>query len=422
MKDDMKIVVMNTSDIEGGAARCAYRLYKGLRSEGVVSTYIVQEKCGTDSDVMVNKTVFGRLAPILRPAIDRIPVRAYRRRQKGYFSTGLVTSFSADYVNKLSADVINLHYVASGFLPITALRQFNKPIVWTLHDSWPFTGGCHLQGDCHRYRESCGACPMLGSQSQTDLSYRIWKRKMLEWKDLNITVATDSHWLSECARSSSIFSGRRVETINPGLDLKRYRPIEKHAARALLSLPPDKKLILFGAMHSTSDPNKGFQLLQPAIKKIAVSALSHKTELVIFGASEPADSPDLGIKSHYMGRLHDDVSLAALYSAADVMVVPSLRESFGQTASEAMACGTPVVAFAATGLLDIIDHKTNGYLATPFLPDELASGIAWVLSLDGPAREAVSGSAREKAEKRFSVELMTKKYMELFVDLIEREA
>jgi glycosyltransferase involved in cell wall biosynthesis len=120
------------------------------------------------------------------------------------------------------------------------------------------------------------------------------------------------------------------------------------------------------------------------------------------------------MKVHYMGRLHDDISLAVLYSAADVMVVPSIRESFGQTASEAMACGTPVVAFGATGLLDIVDHKINGYLASPYESDDLENGIAWVLSLDDVGYKSLSSNARDKAEKAFSIELMARKYISLF--------
>ena len=158
--------------------------------------------------------------------------------------------------------------------------------------------------------------------------------------------------------------------------------------------------------------------MQPAIQRIAKNGLSTKAEVIIFGASEPRNPHDLGMKTHYMGQLSDDISLVLLYSAADVMVVPSVRESFGQTASEAMACGTPVVAFSATGLLDIVDHKKNGYLAIPYKEEDLANGIEWVLSLDETKIKDLSSSARSKAEKAFSIELMAGKYLDLFDDII----
>lgn len=414
----MKIVMMNTTDIEGGAARCAYRLHKGLQRVGVNSTYIVQNKFSTDEDVFTMQKKLSSVSAVIRPQLDILPVRFYRNRIQGRFSTGIITRFNASSIINLSPDIINLHYVAEGFLPIESLKHFNRPIVWTLHDSWPFTGGCHLPGDCERYQQSCGACPILGSKSLRDLSNWIWRKKSQTWRDLNMTIVTDSTWLAECVKKSSLFKSYRVEAINPGLDLNNFKPINKKIARFLLSLPTDRRLILFGAMHSTSDSNKGFQFLQPAIQRLSKTTSGAHVELVVFGASEPSNPPYLGMKAHYMGRLHDDVSLAVLYSAADVMVVPSIRESFGQTASEAMACGTPVVAFGATGLLDIVDHKQNGYLAAPYDPEDLSKGIEWVLSLDEDGHNSLSRSAREKAEKAFSIELMTQKCLELFNDVL----
>lgn len=414
----MKVVLMNTTDIEGGAARCAHRLHNGLRHAGVDSTYFVQKKLGTDEDVMTSRTWSHRLFADLRPGIDRLPMRLYGQRQRGPFSTGLMSPLDMTPVVSLDPDVVNLHYVGEGFVPIRSLAEIGKPIVWTLHDSQPFTGGCHLPGDCKAYEQACGNCPMLGSTAANDLSHWILHQKADQWRDLNITIATDSSWLADCARKSSLFGSRRIEPINPGLNLRAYNPVDRVIAKSILSLPQDKKLILFGAMHSTSDPNKGFQFLLPAVQHLSKTALGAGTEVVVFGASRSASAPNFGMPSNYLGRLHDDISLAVLYSAADVMVVPSIRESFGQTASEAMACGTPVVAFAATGLLDIVTHQHNGYLAKPYDPMELARGIAWVLSRDVGESCALSDNARKTAVARFSIEAMTASYVDLFKDVI----
>jgi len=378
----------------------------------------VQKKLGAEADVVTSDTWAHRLFADLRPGIDRVPMRLYRHRQRGPFSTGLMSPFDMAPVVALAPDVVNLHYVGEGFLPIRSLAKIGKPIVWTLHDSQPFTGGCHLPGDCKAYEQSCGSCPILGSTAANDLSRWILRHKANQWHDLNITIATASSWLADCARKSSLFGSRRIEPINPGLNLKTYAPINRAIARSILSLPQDKKLVLFGAMQSTTDPNKGFQFLLPAVQHLAKSALGAETEVVVFGASRPASAPDFGMPSHYLGRLHDDISLAVLYSAADVMVVPSIRESFGQTASEAMACGTPVVAFAATGLLDIVTHQHNGYLAKPYDPMELARGIAWVLSRDVGESIALSNNARKTAIARFSIEAMTASYVDLFKDVL----
>lgn len=415
----MKVVVMNTADIEGGAARSAHRLHGGLRQAGIDSTYFVQKKFGAGENVVTFGSWPQRLLSDLRPGIDRIPMRLYPNRQRVPFSTGLMTSFDLKPIVALDPDVVNLHYVGEGFLPIRSLAKLDKPIVWTLHDSQPFTGGCHLPGDCKAYERSCGTCPVLASKATKDLSRWILWHKTTQWHDLNITIATGSNWLADCARKSSLFSGRRIEIINPGLNLKAYAPVDRAVARSILSLPQDKKLILFGAMHSTSDPNKGFQFLLPAIQYLSKAAIGAHAEVVVFGASMPAPAPDFGIPSHYLGRLHDDISLSVLYSAADVMVVPSISESFGQTASEAMACGTPVVAFAATGLLDIVTHRHNGYLAKPYDPLELACGIEWVLSREVAESVALSDNARKTAISRFSIEAMAASYIDLFKDVMD---
>jgi glycosyltransferase involved in cell wall biosynthesis len=414
----MKVVVMNTTDIEGGAARCAHRLHNGLIHAGIDSTYFVQKKYGVATDVVTSNTLPHRLFADLRPGIDRIPMRLYSNRRRGPFSTGLMSPFNMAQLDALNPDVVNLHYVGEGFLPVRSIVKIRKPIVWTLHDSWPFTGGCHLPGDCKAYEQACGNCPMLGSSTANDLSRWILRHKVNQWRDLNITIATDSRWLADCARKSLLFGGRRIEPINPGLNLNIYSPVDREVARSILSLPQKKKLILFGAMHSTSDLNKGFQLLLPAVQHLSKTALGADSEVVVFGASRPDSEPDFGMPSHYLGRLHDDISLAVLYSAADVMVVPSIRESFGQTASEAMACGTPVVAFAATGLMDIVTHKHNGYLAKPYEPMALSDGIEWVLSLDMCESRMLSVNARKTAIARFSIESMTASYIDLFNDVV----
>ena len=185
--------------------------------------------------MLIHRTKLGRLSTVIRPGIDRLPIRLYRNRTKSYFSTGLMTGFNTSLVNKFSPDIINLHNVAEGFLSIGSLKQFSRHIVWTLHDSWPFTGGCHLHGDCVRYQQSCGACPILGSKYFHDLSYWIWRKKIKAWDNLNMTIVTDSTWLEGCVKRSSLFRKFRVVPINPGLDLTRYIPVDKGIARSLLS-------------------------------------------------------------------------------------------------------------------------------------------------------------------------------------------
>ena len=392
----MNVLHLSTSDIDNGGARAAYRLHQGLRSLDCTSRLLVRAKFSSDATVTAERSPLTKLAP---PVSD-LPLRRYPKRT-GMFSPQWFPDVLAARVADLNPDIINLHWVCNGFLRIETLAQFKQPMVWTLHDLWPFTGGCHYSQDCERYKISCGSCPQLQSTRSKDLSRWVWQRKAKAWKDLDLTIVASSQWMADCARSSSLFRDRRIEVIPCCLDTEKYKPVNQQFARELLNLPQDKQLVLFGAIGGTSDRRKGFHLLQPALQQLSQAGEHDQIELVVFGASQPEQPIELGFKSHYLGYVRDDIALALIYSAVDVMVVPSVQEAFGQTASEALSCGTPVVAFDATGLKDIVDHQQTGYLAAPFEVDDLAKGIAWVLE-DKERHQKLQFHARRKSLREFA--------------------
>lgn len=410
----MKILHLSTSDIEGGAARAAYRLHRGLQNLGETSQMLVRAKSSVDRTAIAEKSILTKLGP---PS-SSLPLKFYPNRDRAMFSAQWLPDAIAPKIKQINPDIINLHWVCNGFLQIETLAKLKKPLVWTLHDMWPFTGGCHYAGECDRYTNSCGTCPQLKSNQNKDLSNWIWQRKNRAWKNVNLTIISPSNWLAECAKSSSLFRNLRVEVIPHGLDLKSYKPVAKEIARKLLNLPPNKQLILFGVSPGTTgDKRKGFQLLQPALQKMSQSGWQERLELVVFGDNQPENPIELGFKTNYLGQFQDDISLALVYSSADVMVVPSIQEAFGQTASESLACGIPVVAFAATGLKDIVQHQQDGYLAKPFEIDDLARGIAWVLE-NGERHQKLCINAREKAEREFSLELQASSYLSLLKEIL----
>jgi glycosyltransferase involved in cell wall biosynthesis len=413
----MKIAIVNTSDSQGGAARAAARLHRGLLDGGQDSTMIVQQKHGDDFSVLGPNSKLQKGLATIRPALDAVPLVCYPKREKLIFSSAILPS-----PNRLASlnnySVVNLHWVAGGFMSIHSIGAVRPPVIWTLHDSWAFTGGCHVPFDCTNYVDGCGNCPQLKSAKRNDLSHQIWRRKSKAWMEQKFTIVAGGNWLAACARNSSLFSNTRIEVINPGLDINVFKPLDKNECRRILGLPLDEKLVLFGAMAATADRNKGFQFLQPALKKLAVHLGDEKLRLVIFGASQPKLPIDFGFPARYVGRLHDDISLAVLYSAADVMIVPSVQEAFGQTASESMGCGTPVVAFDATGLKDIVEHQRSGYLARPYNVEDLAFGIKWVLE-DSGRWSILSANAREKVVREFSLNLYTERYLSLYRDVIK---
>ena len=412
----MNIVHLNTN-ARGGAARAACRLHQGLRGIGLDSCMLVQFKTDDDPTVMGPATPAGRMMARLRRHLDSSLVRLYRRRQDGLFSLAMLPDRLASQVATLQVDIVHLHWVAYGFLRIESLRGFQKPLVWTLHDMWPFTGGCHYDNYCGRYRASCGLCPILGSSREGDLSRWIWRRKRRAWQGLPLTVVSPSRWLAERARDSALFQGVRTEVIPLGVDITRFKPADQRFARERLSLPQDRQLILWGSTGRLANPHKGFQFLEAGLHELAKMNSTATVELVVFGGSERANPPDLPVKVRFLGRLHDDVSLALLYAAGDVLVVPSPQDNFPQVAIEAMACGTPVVAFATTGLLDVVEHQHNGYLAEPFSPQSLAQGLAWTLE-DPERRRALSHGARQKAEAEFALQVMAQRYADLYEEIL----
>ena len=410
----MKVLIVNMSDIMGGAGRAAYRLHRSLLASGIDSQMLVQQKDSDDFTVNGPATKVNKIMGHLRPYIDTIPTRFYKDRAVALFSPAWFGSSNIlKKIREIGPDIIHLHWICNGMIKIEALSKINIPIVWTLHDQWAFTGGCHYDEGCNGYKKKCGACPVLRSKKENDLSARGLSRKNKTFLGLkNVNVVGVSSWLANCAKESFVFRDNRITNLPNPIDTKIYKPINKHMARELYNLPFDKKLILFGAMGAVGDPRKGFKELSDALH-----VLNNKdVELVIFGSSEPPKPKNFGFKTHYMGHVYDDASLVALYSSVDVMIVPSLQEAFGQTASESMSCGTPVVAFATTGLLDIVEHKKTGYLAQPFDVVDLKNGIDWVLNSSN--YEYLCKNARSKVVREFDGAVVANKYIKLYKDVL----
>lgn len=415
----IKALTLSTFDDEGGAARAAFRLHKGLQCLGVRSQMLVQKKFSDDESVLCPESKLAKGISLLRSELDSLPVKFYRQRSESIFSPAFLPDTVQRRISVLNPDIIHLHWVAGGFLRIETLGRFGKPLAWTLHDSWAFTGGCHLPFECTRYEHSCGMCPNLNSGRERDLSRWIWRRKKKAGDGLDIHVVAPSRWLADCAQKSSLFQNLNIRVIPNGLDTRQYLPRDKKTVREFLSLPQDKKLILFGAMHSTGDKNKGVDLLLSAFQRIATARRDGETELIVFGASNSGQHDDFGLKIHYMGRLHDDITLAMLYAAADVFVLPSLQENLPNTIMEALACGTPCVAFHVGGMSDMIEHQRNGYLARPYEIEDLTYGIEWVLS-DEKRWQALSQQARQKVENEFDIERVVRRYVDLYQEIVTR--
>lgn len=309
-------------------------------------------------------------------------------------------------LNASDADVLHLHWVQSGMLSIADIGRLKKSVVWTLHDLWAFCGAEHYTEE-FRWREGYRANNRPVYESGFDLNRWAWALKRKHWQ-CPMHIVTPSRWLATCVRESALMRDWPVNVVPNCLDTERWQPLEKSLARQLLRLPTDVPLLLFGAMGGSNDPRRGFDLL--------VQALAHlrgevpDLQLLVFGQLSPRYPSDLGFPIHYTGHLHDDLSLRALYSAADALVIPSRLDNLPNTGVEALTCGTPVVAFNAGGLPDIVNHQHTGYLARPFEAEDLASGIKWVLATD----IQLGVNARAQAVTRFSNAVIAAHYQQIY--------
>jgi glycosyltransferase involved in cell wall biosynthesis len=415
----MNVLLINTYYMHGGAGRAAGRLHKALTNLNVDAKLLVQNGFGDKHKMILGPlSSLEKLLALWKPAFETLPLYLYKNRNGLPFSTSFTPDIISRKVDELHPDIVHLHWTCAGFVNINTLKKIKKPIIWTLHDSWPFTGGCHIPLDCKRYVESCGKCPALGSDSEFDLSRLIFRRKVKAWQGIDITVVTPSNWLAKCAKESSLFKKLRIEVIPNGLDLSCIQLIDKKVACSFFGLSSAKKYILFGAVGSTSDRNKGFQYLKPALSSLAEAGFANDYEVIVFGSMDPIDVPEFGLKSHYLGFFHDEVSLNLLYCAADVFVAPSLQENLPNTIMESMACGTPCVAFDVGGVSDLIDHKQNGYLAKPCDAVSLAEGIAWVVEGVDVAYPELSRAARSKITSDFNIEDCARKYLKLYREIV----
>jgi glycosyltransferase involved in cell wall biosynthesis len=410
----MKILIVNTFDREGGASKAAYRLFDALNDAGEECYMLVQKKTLPDNKIF---TPAGRMEKILfsfRNRLEQIPLKMYKKETKTPFSTAWVGNPKIkEMIDNINPDIVHLHWINGSMLKVEDLIEIKKPIVWTLHDMWAFTGGCHYDEGCGAYNDVCSKCKILHSNYENDLSRKIFERKRKIYEKLDLTIVGLSKWITECSKNSTLLKKKNHINLPNPINTNIFKPLNKKNLRNLWNLPNDKKLVLFGMAGAENDTRKGYHFLLEAIKKLN----REKIELVSFGSSIYPKQKIPGYKIHHMGILHDDISLVTLYNCADVTVVPSLQENLSNMIMESLACGTPVVAFDIGGNGDMVEHHINGYLAKAYDIKNLAEGIEWIIYHKN--YEAFCHNAREKTLNEFSYKIVAKKYIKLYKDILD---
>ena len=406
----MNVLIINTSDINGGAAIAAHRLLNALKQSGVNVKMMVREKLSNDSDVLsignnlINKFNFyhERGEIFLYNGLSRKNLFEVSTAKKGI-------SITETEVFK-QADVIHIHWINQGMLSLNEIKMIlssGKKVVWTMHDMWAFTGICHYAGDCNFYTRGCGNCPLLRHPSKYDLSRSTYRKKTSTYSKGEINFVACRNWLKEMAIKSPLTLGHHVTSIPNPIDTEVYRPLNKNEIRLKLDLPIDKKIILFAAVKA-SDKRKGMDYLIEAS-----NLLKNKSKDILFliagNRSEEIENKfALPVKT--MGYVSPK-DMPLLYNAADLFVSPSLQDNLPNTIMESMSCGTPCIGFNTGGIPQMIDHQINGYVSEYRNYKDLAEGILWSLF---EANTNLGQNARKKVIENYSNEIIAKQYIEIY--------
>lgn len=407
----MKILLVNYSDSDGGAARAAFRLLTALRKFNIDVKLLVVDKNTDDDDVIPIGGFLLRATVKILSRLEQL-LFSWFFKPNTYFSPMLFSSgIIRRKINKINPEIVHLHWFGRGALSISDLAKIKGKLVITMHDNNLITAGCHIKSGCDNFMVNCTNCPSVQRNKQVLSNLMVNKSKKI--KLINPHIVGLSDWISgELLKSTIISSSSQLHKLPNPLDINRFKPIEKNVAKKIID-KSGKMLILFAAMN-VSDKNKGFDLLKAALVDLVdrEPLFGENVELVIFGGKSNIDTKALPLPVNSIGKLSDDVSLRIYYSSADVMVVPSRQETLPQSATEALACGTPVVGFKNTGLADIIEHQVNGYLSKYNDYGDLASGIEYCLN--ELSTKSYSKEARFKAENSYAEDVVSSSYIDVY--------
>lgn len=418
----MKVVHLSTTVSDASANT---RLHRALLREGINSKIITLAHTATCSEILdIERTLLDKIIShirLIKEGVNRKQDKSIEGYPFSYGENGINLKRNDDL---LAADIIHLHWICNE-LSINDLKkiiELKKPIVWTCHDSWAFTGGCHVRGGCQRYQQNCGMCKMLGSVSKRDNSTKILKRKKREWNKNAIVFIAPSNWMKDSISKSSLFYDNRVEVIPNALELNVYHPMDEKELFEIVKtkIKNDKINILFGAL-DVNIPYKGFSYLIELLERLEQLDNEKKDKICLHVVGEGnINHPVLNrYDCKFWGYVREPRKMAAIYNLADVLLYPSTEDNLPGVVMESLACGTPVVAFNTGGISDMVEHKINGYIVEKRNAEDLLRGLLWVLENNYDNILGVNGVRKVQAE--FDSKVVAEKHIALYSSLIAEE-
>lgn len=420
----MRVLIVNTSEKTGGAAIAANRLMEALKNNGIKAKMLVRDK---ETGQITVATI--PHSPFLKAKFiwERFVIwRANHFKKHNLFQVDLGNTGTdiTSLPEFKEADIIHLHWINQGFLSLKNIRRIiesGKPVVWTMHDMWPFTGICHYSGECINYQTTCHNCPMLiNGGSQHDLSTKIFRQKQHMLRGAHITFVACSRWLESMAQKSALLVGQQVTSIPNTINANVFHPADRRQARLQYNLPLEKKLLLFGSLKAT-DERKGLAYLAEACRLINEQSpeLAEQLGIIIVGKQSEDVRDRFPFPVYAIDYVEHERRMAQIYNAADAYVTPSLEDNLPNTIVESLSCGIPCVGFRIGGIPEMIDHLQNGYLAEPRNAADLADGIRYVLRPE--LSEHFSTMAVKKALSAYGETNVANKYIAIYQQALRQK-
>lgn len=410
----MKILHLSYKDDQEGAAIAVDRLCETLVKNKIDSKILVQKKVSDKPySFSIANTNFNKIKTFLRIGFDLILNRMFVKNRNVYYTLPFIGTDISKHLLVNEADIIHIHWINRGYLSIGSIEKLlklNKPIVWTLHDSWSMTGGCHMMNECVQYEDGCKNCDMLRIKSFANY-FQSKKEKVFNANNLHFIAP--SAWTKNKAKKSQTLKNKEIAILPNCVDTNIFKKIDKEVAREVFSLPKNKKIVLF---YISNDPRKGGKYIYNAIKHFK-SNVENNIIFVGFGTSDLSNTIFNDLDIINVGRINDKYTMSILYNCADVLLAPALEEPFGQTYIESMAVGTPCVGFAYSGPLDIIEHQKDGYLAEFGNEKDVIAGVKFCLD----NFQFLENKAIEKVEVKFSYQAVAKIFNKYYKTIILRE-
>ncbi len=414
----MRVHFFNTT-LHGGAAIGAMRQFDSILRQNVEGTFYSRDANFESSDYAtynpwlhlgLGKKVFKWLA--VRNHYRHIEAHTAKLRNVYEKFTPAQLPYVTPYPGQVP-DIVHLHWISDwlDFPSFFASIPVHVPIVWSLHDMFPFTGGCHYNWGCEKFKTSCHHCPQLTFPAENDLSAKGFATKMKVFANRKLYVLANSNWMAQKAKESSLFvNARSIEALHLPIDAAMYRPMSKAECKTKLGIAPDTLVIAFGA-ERVSNYRKGFDLLIEALRHVDTG--NKKVQVLYFGHQSIELEASSPLPVTALGFVSSGYRQAEVYNAADVFVVPSREEAFGQTALESIASGVPVVGFRVGGLPDVVINEETGLLAAETTALALADKLSRLL-VDTKLRNQLGANGILHAKNNFDMINQGRKLSELY--------